>query len=38
MARTAKTNVKKKDEPKPVHICGGLRLGRVLLYSFKFGY
>lgn len=22
MARTAKTNVKKKDEPKPVHICG----------------
>lgn len=22
MARTAKTNVKNKDEPKPVHICG----------------
>lgn len=28
MARTTKTNIKKKDKPKPVHTCGDCGCGK----------
>ena len=38
MVRTTKNNIKKKDEPKPVHTCGNCGWGNILLRPFKFGY